>query len=76
MSSARTEEIFEELKKFLNPGIIWQKVLLPHYDLLKSFFSPTTELKVVLKVFIPFYNFTIVFVAFVPKKISKSLKVF
>ena len=71
MPSARTEGIFEELKKFLNPGIIWQKVLLPQHDLLKSFFTPTTELKVASKVFIPFYNFTIVFVAFVPKKFKR-----
>ena len=37
MPGTRVEGIFEELKKFLGPGSIWQKVLVPQHDLLKSF---------------------------------------
>ena len=53
MPSTRAAEIFEELKKFLNAGRIWQKVLVPQYDLLKSFGTPTTELKISQKAFGP-----------------------
>ena len=37
MPSTKAEGIFEKLKKFLNPGSIWQKVLVSQHDLLKSF---------------------------------------
>ena len=30
------EGIFEQLKKFLSPQGIWQKILVPQYDLLNS----------------------------------------
>ena len=53
MPGTRVEWIFEELKKFLSPGSIWQKVLVPQHDLLKSFGTPTTKLKIAQKVFIP-----------------------
>ena len=53
MSGTRAEEIFEELKKFLNPGSTWQKVLVPQHDLLKSFGTPTIKLKIAQKVFVP-----------------------
>ena len=59
MLGARAEEIFEDLKRFLSPGSIWQKVLVPQHDLLKSFSTPTTKLKIAQKVFVPllqFYN--------------------
>ena len=46
MPGTRVEEIFEELKKFLNPESIWQKVLVPQRDFLKSFGTPTTKLKI------------------------------
>ena len=52
MSGTRAEGIFEKLKTFLSPGNIWQKVLVPQYDLLKSFGSPTTKLKIAQKVFL------------------------
>ena len=53
MLSARAEGIFEELKKFLNPGSFWQKVLAPQQDLLKCFGTPTIKLKIDQKVFVP-----------------------
>ena len=53
MPGTRAEGIFEELKKFLSPGSIWQKVLVPQHDLLKSFGTPTTKLKIAQKVFVP-----------------------
>ena len=59
MLGTRAEEIFEDLKRFLSPGSIWQKVLVPQHDLLKSFGTPTTKLKIAQKVFVPllqFYN--------------------
>ena len=59
MLGTRAEEIFDLLKKFLSPGSIWQKVLVPQHDLLKSFGTPTTKLRIALKVFVPllqFYN--------------------
>ena len=48
------EEIFEELKKFLILGSAWQKVYVLQPDLLKSFCTPTTKLKIAEKVFVPF----------------------
>ena len=54
MPGTRAEGIFEELKKILSPGSIWQKVLVPQRDLLKSFGTPTTKLKIAQKVFVPF----------------------
>ena len=59
MPGTEEERIFEELKKFLNHETIWQKVLVPQHDLLKSFGTPTTKLRIALKVFVPllqFYN--------------------
>ena len=53
MPATRVEGIFEELKKFLNPESIWQKFLVPQRELLKGFGTPTTKLKIVLKVFVP-----------------------
>ena len=37
MLGTRAEEIFEDLKRFLSPRSIWQKVLVLQHDLLKSF---------------------------------------
>ena len=37
MPGTRTEEIFQELKKFLCHGRTWQKVLVSQHDLLKVF---------------------------------------
>ena len=37
MSGTRVEDIFEELKTFLSPGNILQKVFVPQHDLLESF---------------------------------------
>ena len=59
MLGTRAEKIFEDLQRFLSPGSIWQKVLVPQHDLLKSFGTPTTKLKIAQKVFVPllqFYN--------------------
>ena len=53
MLGTRAEGIFEELKKFLSPGSIWQKVLVPQHNLLKSFGIPTTKLEIAQKVFVP-----------------------
>ena len=53
MPGTRVEEIFEELKKFLCPGSIWQKVLVPQHNLLKNFATPTTRLKKAQKFFVP-----------------------
>ena len=53
MLGTRADGIFEELKKFLSPGSIWQKVLVPQHNLLKSFGIPTTKLKIAKKVFVP-----------------------
>ena len=49
MLSTWAEELFDDLKKFLSPRSIWQKVLVPQYDLLKSFGTPTTKLKIAQK---------------------------
>ena len=62
MPGTRAEGIFEELKKSLSPGSIWQKVLLPQHDLLKSFGTPTAKFKIAQKVFVPLLQLTIVFV--------------
>ena len=53
MPGARVEGISEDLKKFLSPRCIWQKLLVPKHDLLKSFDTPTTKLKIAQKVFVP-----------------------
>ena len=53
MPGTRVEEIFEELKKFLCPGRTLQKVLVPQHDLLKSFGTLATKLKISQKVFVP-----------------------
>ena len=52
MPGIKTEEIFEELKMFWSPGSIWHKILVPQHDLLKSFGTPTTKLKIAQKVFV------------------------
>ena len=57
MLGTRAEEIFEDLKRFLTPGSIWQKVLVPQHDLLKSFSTLTTKLKIAQKVFVPLLQF-------------------
>ena len=78
MPGARTEQIFEELKKFLSPGSIWQKVLVPQHDLLKSFGTHTTKLKIAQNVFVPplqLYN-SFRTLDIEPKKIPKNLTVF
>ena len=46
MLCTRVERIFEVLKKFFSPRRIWQKVLVPQNDLLKSFGTPTTKLNI------------------------------
>ena len=55
--TTRTEDgIFKELKKFLSPGSIYHKVLVPQvpqHDFLKSFGTPTTKFTVAQKVFVP-----------------------
>ena len=33
---------------------MWQKILVPQHDLLKSFGTPTTKLRIAKKVFVPF----------------------
>ena len=53
MSGTRTKGIFEELKKFFSPGRIWQIVLVPKHDLLKSFGNPTTKVSIARKGFVP-----------------------
>ena len=53
MLGTRAEEIFEDLKKFLSPGSIWQIVLVPQNNLLKSFCTPTTKFKIAQEVFVP-----------------------
>ena len=53
MPGTEEERIFEELKKFLNHETIWQKVLVPQHDLLESFGTPTTKLKIAQNVFVP-----------------------
>ena len=57
MLGTRAEEIFEDLKRFLTPGSIWQKVLVLQHDLLKSFSTLTTKLKIAQKVFVPLLQF-------------------
>ena len=53
MPGTRVKGIFEEFKRFLSPRTTWQKGLVPQYDLLKSFGTPTTKLKIAQKVFEP-----------------------
>ena len=53
MPSTRAKGIFDELKRFLSPGRIWQKVLVLQHDLLKSFSAPTTKLNIAQKFFVP-----------------------
>ena len=78
MLGTRVEEIFEVLKKFLSPGSIWQKVLVPQYDLSKSFDTPTTKLKIAQKVFVPLLQLYNSFHTpdIEQKKFQKSLTVF
>ena len=53
MLGTRAEEIFEDLKKFLNPRNIWQKVFVPQNNLLGSFGTPATKFKIAQEVFVP-----------------------
>ena len=78
MPGTRAEGIFEELKKFLSLGSIWQKVLVPQHDLLKSFGTPTTKLKIAQKVFVPLLQLYNSFRTpdIEQKQIPKSLTVF
>ena len=61
MLGTRAEEIFEDLKKFLSLGSIWQKVLVAQNNLLKSLGTPSTKFKIAQKVFVPllqlYYSF-------------------
>ena len=78
MPGTRAEGIFDRLKKFLSPRSIWQKVLVPQHDLLTSFGTPTTQLKIAEKVFVPLlqrYN-SFRTPGIEQKKIPKSLTVF
>ena len=52
MLGTRADGIFEELKTFLDPGGIWQKVLVPQHELFKGFGTPTTKFKIAQKVFV------------------------
>ena len=52
MPGTRAERIFEEFKNILSPRSIRQKVFVPQNDLLKSFGTPTTKLKIAQKVFV------------------------
>ena len=54
MLGARVEGIFQELKKFLSPGSICQKVLVPQHDILRT---PTTKLKIAQNVFAALLQF-------------------
>ena len=76
--NARAEGIFEKLEKFLSPGSIWQKVLVPQHDLLKSFGTPTTKLKIAQKVIVPLSQLYNSFrtLDIEQKKIPKSFTVF
>ena len=59
MPGTRAEGIFQELKQVLCPRRAWQKVLGRQHDLLKSFGTTTTKLKIAQKVFVlllQFYN--------------------
>ena len=78
MPGTRAEGLFEVLKKFLCPGRTWQNVLVPQHDLLKSFGTPTTKLKIAQKVFVPllqlYHSFRTPDIE--QKNIPKSLTVF
>ena len=59
MLCTRARGIFDHLKNFWSPGGIWYKFLVPQCNPLKGFGTPTTELKIIQKVFAPllqFYN--------------------
>ena len=53
MPSSWAEGIFDELKRFLNPGRMCQKVFVPQHDLLKSLSTSTTKLNIAQKFFVP-----------------------
>ena len=61
MLGTRAEEIFEDLKRFLGPGSIWEMFLVPQHDLLKSFDTPTKKLKIAQKVFLSFLQLYYIF---------------
>ena len=77
MLGTRAEKIFEVLKKFLSPGSILQKVLVPQHDLSKCL-GPLPQSSKQLKTFLcPFYSFTIVFIPLtLNKKNSKEFNSF
>ena len=77
MLDTRVEEIFEDLKKFLSPGSMWQHILVPQHDLLKSFGTPTTKLKIAQRVFIPLLQvYTSFHTPDIEKKNSKEFNSF
>ena len=78
MPGTRAEGIFEKLKKFLSSESIWQKVLVLQHDLLKSFGTPTTKLKIAQKVIVPLLQLYFSFrtPGIEQKKVPKSLTVF
>ena len=78
MPGTRAEGIFEELEEFLSPGSIWQKVLVPHHEHLKSFGTPTAKIKIAQKVFVVLLQLYNSFRTpdIEQKKIPKSLTVF
>ena len=78
MPGTTVEGIFEELKKFLSPESIWQKVLVRQHDLLKSSGAPTTKPKIAQKVFISLLQLYNSFRTpeIEQKKVPKSLTVF
>ena len=57
MPGTRAKGTFEELKTFLSPGRIWQKVLILQHDFLKSFGTPTTKVNIAQKVFVSLLQF-------------------
>ena len=61
MPSTRAEGIFDELKRLLNPGRIWQKVLVLQHEFLKSFSAPTTKLNTAQIIFVPFLQLLNIF---------------
>ena len=53
MPGTRVDGILQQSKRFLNPGSIRQKVLVPQHDISKGFGTPTTKLKIGQQVFVP-----------------------
>ena len=61
MLGTMAEEVFENLKNFLSPGSLWQKVLVSQNNIFKSFGTPTTTFKIAQEVLVPllqlYYSF-------------------